>query len=131
VPDLDQLMSESDVISVHVPLTPETVGLIDARRLRLMRRGGAVVNTARGGIVDEDALVDALESGELACAGLDVFVGEPHVGARLLSAPNLVLLPHIGSATWGTRSKMALLACDDVCRVLDGQTPSNPVYATA
>jgi glyoxylate reductase len=131
VADLDQLMSESDVISVHVPLTPETSGLIDARRLRLMRRGGAVVNTARGGIVDEDALVDALESGELASAGLDVFVGEPHVDARLLSAPHLILLPHIGSATWGTRSKMALLACDDVCRVLDGQAPVNPVHATA
>ncbi len=125
--DLDQLISESDVVSVHVPLTPETRGLIGTRRLRLMRRSGALVNTARGGIVDEDALASALENGELASAGLDVYVGEPTVSARLLAAPHLVLLPHIGSATWGTRSKMAVLACDDVCRVLDGQSPINPV----
>ena len=129
VADLDHLMNESDVVSVHVPLTPETQGLLDARRLRLMHRGGVVVNTARGGIVDEDALADALESGELASAGLDVYVGEPHVSARLLAAPNLVLLPHIGSATWGTRSKMALLACEDVCRVLEGRMPINLVRA--
>jgi glyoxylate reductase len=129
VADLDELMTESDVISVHVPLTPETLGMIDARRLRLMRRGGVVVNTARGGVVDEDALAGALESGELASAGLDVYVGEPHVAARLLATPNLVLLPHIGSATWGTRSKMALLACEDVCRVLEGRTPKNPIHA--
>ena len=127
VADLDHLMSESDVVSVHVPLTPETRGLIDARRLGLMRRSAALVNTARGGIVDEDALASALENGELANAGLDVHVGEPHVSARLLAAPHLVLLPHIGSATWGTRSNMAALACDDVCRVLEGRTPANPV----
>ena len=127
--DLDELVSASDVLSVHVPLNSATRGLIDARRLRLVRSGGVVVNTARGGIVDEDALADALESGELASAGLDVYEGEPHVSARLLSAPNLILLPHIGSATWGTRSKMALLACEDVCRVLDGRTPLNPVRA--
>jgi glyoxylate reductase len=127
VADLDQLMSESDVVSVHVPLTSETRGLIDARRLGLMPRNGAVVNTARGGIVDEDALADALDSGELASAGLDVYVGEPRVSARLLAAPNLVLLPHIGSATWGTRWKMVDLACQDVCRVLEGRAPVNPV----
>ena len=129
VADLDQLMRESDVVSVHVPLSSETRGLIDARRLGLMPRSGAVVNTARGGIVDEDALADALSSGELASAGLDVYVGEPRVSARLLAAPNLVLLPHIGSATWGTRSKMAALACEDVCRVLDGRAPINSVLA--
>jgi glyoxylate reductase len=129
VADLDHLVSESDVLSVHVPFTAETRGLIDARRLRLMPRGGVVVNTARGGIVDEDALAEALENGELSGAGLDVYVGEPHVAARLLAAPNLVLLPHIGSATLGTRSKMALLACEDACRVLEGRTPHNPVRA--
>ena len=129
VEDLDELMGESDVVSVHVPLTTETRGLIDARRLGLMRRGAALVNTARGGIVDEEALASALERGELANAGLDVYVGEPHVSARLLAAPNLVLLPHIGSATWGTRSKMATLACEDVCRVLEGRSPVNPVRA--
>jgi len=129
VEDLDQLVSESDVISVHVPLTPETRGMIDARRLRSLRRGGVVVNTARGGIVDEEALANALENGELASAGLDVYVDEPHVAPRLLAAPNLVLLPHIGSATWGTRSSMALLACEDVCRVLGGRPPNNLVRA--
>jgi lactate dehydrogenase-like 2-hydroxyacid dehydrogenase len=93
-----------------------------------MRRTGALVNTARGGIVDEEALADALEIGALANAGLDVYVGEPRVSPRLLAAPHLVLLPHIGSATWGTRSKMAALACADVCRVLEGQSPVNPVH---
>lgn len=131
VTDLDQLISECDVLSVHVPMTPETRGLIDARRLRLMRPSGTVVSTARGGIVDEDALADALENGELASAGLDVFVGEPHVSPRLLEAPHLVLLPHIGSATWGTRSRMALLACEEVCRVLDGKLPNHPVRVGA
>jgi glyoxylate reductase len=129
VADLDLLMRESDVVSVHVPMTPETRGLIDARRLRLMRPTGALVSTARGGIVDEEALANALERGELASAGLDVFVGEPNVAPRLLAAPHLVLLPHIGSATWGTRSKMAMLACEEVCRVLDGKTPNHPVRA--
>jgi glyoxylate reductase len=129
IADLDLLMRESDVISVHVPMTPDTRGLIDARRLRLMRASGAVVNTARGGIVDEEALADALESGELASAGLDVYAGEPKVAPRLLVAPHLVLLPHVGSATWGTRSKMALLACREVCRVLEGSAPDHPVRA--
>jgi glyoxylate reductase len=125
--DLDHLMSESDIVSVHVPLTSETQGLIDARRLRLLRRRGVVVNTSRGGIVDEEALADALERGELSSAGLDVYVGEPHVSPRLLAAPNLVLLPHIGSATWGTRSKMAALACEDVCNVLERRPPAHRV----
>jgi glyoxylate reductase len=131
IADLDRLISESDVLSVHVPMSTQTRGLIDARRLRLMRPSGAVVSTARGGIVDEDALATALENGELASAGLDVFVGEPQVSPRLLAAPHLVLLPHIGSATWGTRSKMATLACEEVCRVLDGTSPNHPVRVSA
>ena len=127
VPDLDTLLSDSDVVSIHVPLSPETLGLFGAERISRMPRGSVLVNTARGGIVDEDALVDALTSGHLAGAGLDVFEGEPNVSPRLLSAPRLTLLPHIGSATWATRAAMTQLACQGVVDVLAGRTPANLV----
>jgi phosphoglycerate dehydrogenase-like enzyme len=127
VPDLDTLLSDSDVVSIHVPLSPETRGLFSAGRFGRMPRGSVLVNTARGGIVDEDALVDALTSGHLAGAGLDVFDGEPNVSARLLSAPRLTLLPHIGSATWATREAMTQLACRGVVDVLADRTPANLV----
>jgi glyoxylate reductase len=127
VPDLDTLLSDSDVVSIHVPLSPETRGLLSAERIGRMPRGSVLVNAARGGIVDEDALVDALTSGHLAGAGLDVFDGEPNVSVRLLSAPSLTLLPHIGSATWATREAMTQLACQGVVDVLAGRTPANLV----
>jgi glyoxylate reductase len=129
VPDLDTLLSDSDVVSIHVPLSAETRGLFSAGRIGRMPRGSVLVNTARGGIVDEDALVDALTSGHLAGAGLDVFDGEPNVSARLLSAPRLTVLPHIGSATWATRKAMTQLACQGVVDVLAGRTPANLVTA--
>lgn len=127
VSDLDSLLSASDVVSIHVPLSPQTFGLFRAERISRMPRGSVLVNTARGGIVDEDALVDALTSGHLAAAGLDVFDGEPNASQRLLSAPRLTLLPHIGSATWATRQAMTRLACQGVVDVLAGRTPANLV----
>jgi glyoxylate reductase len=127
VPDLDTLLSDSDVVSIHVPLTPETLGLFGTKRISCMPRGSVLVNTARGGIVDEEALVDALISGHLAGAGLDVFDHEPNVSPRLLSAPRLTLLPHIGSATWATREAMTRLACQGVADVLAGRMPANLV----
>ncbi len=96
--ELDDLLRESDVVSLHVPRTPETTGLLDARRLALLRDGAVLVNTARAEVVDRDALIEELVSGRLR-AGLDVFWDEPHVPAELLDLPNVVLTPHIGSAT--------------------------------
>lgn len=129
VPDLGTLLSSSDVVSIHVPLSRETLGLIGADRIRCMPRGSVLVNTSRGGIIDEAALADALTSGHLAGAGLDVFAGEPDVSPRLLSAPGLTLLPHIGSATWATRESMTRLACQGAVDVLAGRRPANLVTA--
>ena len=127
VADLDALLAQSDVVSIHVPLSAETRGLISAGRIACMPPGSVLVNTARGGIVDEDALVDALDSGHLAGAGLDVFEGEPVASPRLLAAPRLTILPHIGSATWATRAAMTGLACQGVVDVLAGRVPPNLV----
>jgi glyoxylate reductase len=111
--ELDELLAESDLVTIHAPLTPETRGLLDARRLALLRDGAAVVNTARGEIVDEPALTAELVSGRLR-AGLDVFAHEPHVPAELLELSNVVLTPHLGSATRQTREAMTRLVVDNV-----------------
>lgn len=111
---LDALLSESQVVSLHVPGTPETEKLVDARRLALMPRGSFLVNTARGGVVDTDALVEALLAGHLAGAGLDVYPDEPEVDRRLLGMEQVVLLPHIGSATVETRTAMGEMALDSL-----------------
>lgn len=103
---LDELLARSDFVSLHAPSRPETRGLLDARRIGLMRPGSILVNTARGDLVDEAALADALERGALGAAGLDVFDREPDVSSRLLALENVVLLPHIGSATTATREAM-------------------------
>jgi glyoxylate reductase len=124
--DLDELLAEADVVSIHVPLTPETEGLIDARRLALLRDGACLVNTARGEIVDEDALVAELVSGRLR-AGLDVFRDEPNVPAALLDLPNVVLTPHIGSATRRAREAMTRLVVDNLLAVGRGDPPLTPV----
>lgn len=118
LPSLDQLLTTSDVVSIHVPLTDATRGLIGRRELKLMNPTAVLINTARGGVIDEDALVDALHAGEIFGAGLDVFVNEPNVNTKLLSAPRTVLLPHIGSATFATRFRMALMATSGVAAVL-------------
>jgi glyoxylate reductase len=125
---LDDLLAESDVVSVHVPLTAETDGLLDARRLGLLRDGATLVNTARGEIVDEPALVRELVSGRIS-AGLDVFAHEPEVPAELLDLPNVVLTPHIGSATRQTREAMTRLAVDNILAVERGDPPLTPVAA--
>jgi glyoxylate reductase len=124
--ELDALLSESDMVSIHAPLTAATAGLIDARRLALLRDGACLVNTARGEIVDEEALVAELVSGRIR-AGLDVFAHEPHVPPELLGLPNVVLTPHIGSATRQTREAMTRLVVDNLRAVERGEPPLTPV----
>ena len=127
VADLDDLLREADIVSLHVPGGDATRHLIDARRLALMKHTAVLVNTARGPVVDEAALADALHAGRLFAAGLDVFEHEPVVSERLLGAPRTVLLPHIGSASRATRTRMARLASSAVATVLEGGTPPNVV----
>jgi glyoxylate reductase len=110
---LDELLAESDIVTLHAPLTPETRGLIDARRLTLLRNDACFVNTARGEIVDEPALVRELASGRIR-AGLDVFAHEPHVPEELLELPNVVLTPHLGSGTRQTREAMTRIVVDNI-----------------
>jgi glyoxylate reductase len=124
---LDELLATADVVSVHCPLTPETRHLLDAERLRLMRPHAYLVNTARGPIVDEAALVDALRERTIAGAALDVFEREPEVHAGLLELDNVVLVPHLGSATIETRTAMAELAARNVLAVLRDEVPPTPV----
>jgi glyoxylate reductase len=123
---LDDLLRRSDIVSIHVPLTAETTGLIDARRLALLRDGASLVNTARGAIVDEPALVRELVSGRIH-AGLDVFVDEPHVPVELLGLPNVVLLPHVGSATPATRNAATAELVANIRAALDGRPLPNLV----
>jgi glyoxylate reductase len=123
---LDELLAESDIVTIHAPLTPETRGLLDARRLSLLRDGACLVNTARGEIVDEDALVAELVSGRIR-AGLDVFAHEPHVPELLLSLPNVVLTPHLGSGTRQTREAMTRIVVDNVLAFERGDELLTPV----
>jgi glyoxylate reductase len=123
---LDELLRESDVVSIHVPLTGETRGMIDARRLSLLRDGACLVNTARGEIVDEAALVRELVSGRIT-AGLDVFAGEPDVPQELLGLDNVVLTPHIGSATRPAREAATRLAVDNILALERGEPLLTPV----
>jgi phosphoglycerate dehydrogenase-like enzyme len=120
---LDALLSESDVVSLHLPLTAETETLIDARALARMRRGAVLINTARGGLVDQSALTQALTDGKLAGAGLDVFVHEPHDATEpLFDLPNVVLTPHIGWLTTGTFDRSFALAAENCRRIAAGET---------
>jgi glyoxylate reductase len=128
--ELDTLLAESDVVTLHVPLTTDTDRLIDARRLALMRDGTCLVNTARGEVVDEEALVAELVSGRLQ-AGLDVFADEPRVPPQLLDLPNVVLTPHLGSATRRAREAMTRLAVDNLLAVERGDPPLTPVARVA
>ncbi len=123
--DLLDLLRRSDIVSLHVPLTGQTRRLIGRAELAAMKPTAVLVNTARGPVVDEEALADALERGVIAAAGIDVFEAEPAVHPRLLAAPGAVLLPHIGSATVATRTAMARLACRSVRAVLAGDLPPN------
>ena len=124
---LDELLGASDVVSLHLPLSGETRHLIDARRLTLMKDDAYLVNTARGPIVDEPALADALRRGRLAGAALDVYEHEPAVDPGLLELENAVLVPHLGSATRETRTAMALLAARNAVAVCNGEEALTPV----
>jgi glyoxylate reductase len=131
--DLDALLPEADIVSLHVPLTAETHHLLDARRLAQMKPTAVVINTARGPVVDEGALASALEAGTIAGAGLDVYEREPEVTEALLAMENVVLAPHLGSATRDTRIAMGMLCVEALRAVLlEGRTPANAVvYSSA
>jgi lactate dehydrogenase-like 2-hydroxyacid dehydrogenase len=124
---MDELLRTSDVVSLHCPLSDATHHLIDAAALQTMKSTAVLINTARGPVVDEQALVHALESGEIAGAGMDVFEEEPRVHPGLLICERAVLLPHIGSATIGTRRRMAQMVAENLILGLDGSPLSNPV----
>jgi glyoxylate reductase len=123
---LDELLREADVVTVHTPLSADTRGLLSRGRLALLQDGATLVNTARGAIVDEAALVDELVSGRIS-AGLDVFAHEPTVPEALRSLPNVVLAPHIGSATVETRAAMTRLVVDNVLALAQGTPLITPV----
>ena len=125
--DLDELLRTCDFISVHTPLTPETRHLIGQRELDLMQPAAVFVNSSRGPVVDEAALADALEEGIIFAAGLDVYEEEPEVHPKLLGLENVVLAPHIGSASIETRDRMAELAAENLVAVLRGEEPKTPV----
>ncbi len=125
--DRETLFRESDFLSIHVPLNDHTRHAVGKDEFALMRPNAVVVNMSRGPVVDEKALADALEQGEIASAGLDVFEEEPIVEPRLLALENIVLVPHIGSASIKTRTRMCTMAAENAAAVLTGQRPPNPV----
>jgi glyoxylate reductase len=126
---LQDLLAESDFVSIHTPLTDETRRLIGAEELEMMRPEAVLVNTSRGPVVDEGALADALENGRIFAAGLDVYEEEPKVHPKLLELENVVLAPHIGSASIETRDRMATLAAENLRAVLSGEPAKTPVDA--
>ena len=126
-PDLDDLLAKSDFVSLHVPGGGETANLIDAEALAVMKPGSYLINTARGGVVDHEALADALKSGHLAGAGLDVYPDEPKVPEALLGLENVVLLPHLGSANAETREAMGMRALRNIEAFAKGDPLPDPV----
>jgi len=124
---LETLLAESDFVSLHVPLNQETRHLIDARALARMKPTAYLINTARGPVVDEAALVEALRAGRIAGAGLDVYEDEPKMASGLAACANAVLLPHLGSATHATRGAMSRIAAENLVAVLEGRRPAHPV----
>ncbi|MCS7175458.1 glyoxylate reductase [Pseudothermotoga sp.] len=125
--DLPTLLKESDFVSLHVPLTKETHHLIGEKELRMMKRGAYLINTARGPVVDEKALVKALKEGWIKGAALDVFENEPEVEPELLKLDNVVLAPHIASASYATRSRMSIMVAENIIKALNGEVPPNLV----
>jgi len=125
--ELDELLRTADVVSIHAPLMDETRHLINADTLALMKESAYLVNSARGPIVDEAALVDALKAGKIAGAGLDVYENEPETHPGLVDLDNVVLLPHLGSATIETRTAMGVLAAENAVLALRGERPKTPV----
>jgi glyoxylate reductase len=125
--ELDDLLRTSDFVSVHTPLTPETTHLIGVEELEKMKPEAVLVNTSRGPVVDEAGLAQALAEGRIFAAGLDVYEEEPEVHPKLLELQNVVLAPHIGSASIETRDRMAALAAENIVAVLRGEEPKTPV----
>ncbi len=123
----ESLLKISDVLSIHAPLTPETSKFLNADRIALLPDGAIVVNTARGDLVDDDALIAALRSGKIRAAGLDVFTGEPNINPAYRELPNVFLLPHTGSATVETRNAMGFCAVDNLDAVFAGRDPLTPL----
>lgn len=127
VADVDALMAEADILTLHCPLTDDTRHLVDARRIALMKPGSSIINTARGELIDQEALIAALESGYLAGAGLDVYPDEPHVDPRLIAHPNVMTLPHIGSATAEGREDSGHKVIANIRMWADGHRPPDQV----
>jgi len=125
--DLETLLRVSDFVSIHTPLTEKTKHLISAKALSQMKRTAYLINTARGAVIDEGALVNALRNKQIAGAGLDVYEGEPRLKPGFAELDNVVLAPHLGSATIETRTKMAIMAAENIIAVLSGQKPKNCV----
>lgn len=124
---LNELLSTSDIITIHASLNPQTHHLISKEKIKLMKREAILINAARGPIVDEEALAEALEGGQIWAAGLDVYEYEPDIQEKLFSLDNVVLLPHIGSATYETRLKMSMMAARNLIQGLKGERPDNLV----
>lgn len=127
VAEIDALMADADILTLHCPLTEDTRRLIDAQRIALMKPGSSIVNTARGELIDQEALIAALESGHLAGAGLDVYPDEPHVDPRLIAHPNVMTLPHIGSATAEGREDSGHKVIANIRMWADGHRPPDQV----
>jgi glyoxylate reductase len=126
-PDLDRLVARADIITLHCPLTAETDKIINARRIAMMKPDAYIINSSRGELIDEDALIAALESGSIAGAGLDVYTHEPAVDPRLFAIPNLVLLPHLGSATFEGREASGERVIANIRMWADGHRPPDQV----
>ncbi len=127
VESLEAFLGECDVLSLHCPLTAETKGILSAENIAKLKNGAVVINSARGPLVDDSALITALQIGKVSAAGLDVFTNEPKLDTRYLNLDNVFLLPHLGSATVETRTAMGMLAIDSIDAVLSGKRPGNQV----
>ncbi|OGD86638.1 D-glycerate dehydrogenase [Candidatus Curtissbacteria bacterium RBG_16_39_7] len=124
---VEDLLKNSDFVTIHVPLLPQTRHFINEEKLKMMKKEAVLINTARGPIVDEQALIRALKEGWIAAAGLDVFEFEPNLSPGLVELPNVVLTPHTASATYEARNAMSRMAAENIAAVLSGQTPPNLV----
>lgn len=127
-PTIEEVLKQADVVSLHVPLLPSTRHLVNVARLKLMKPTAYIVNTSRGAVIDEAALVGALKARTIAGAGLDVYENEPALAPGLIELPSVVLTPHIASSTPEDRDEMAILAATNIINTLDGVGPKNPVY---
>src|SRR5690606_38574208 len=125
--ELERLYAESDFISLHVPLTDETRHMVNSETFKKMKRGVIIVNTARGPVIDEGDLVAAIREGIVGGAGLDVYDNEPNINPELVAMENVILTPHIASATWEARNKMGYQAVDAILDVFSGRKPEHMV----